>query len=406
MNNQDNVKIVKDNNEKDNNEKDNTLWTTIMDVEKDRKESEEYNSLPDFVEANDGGININKNYVFKRDEKGLGYYKEEFFKYPYQSPSNHIVQEFLDKYKLFWQYPVVTEQYFFLQNNDNQDYFGFPWATIIDKRYDLNLIYKLINDHFNLDTNKSYFTCIQHISFRKLIPLLKKLNINLIYSPHKVLKEDEIDDIKISPCPLYAINYESDECAKLLRCSDKQTHIISNYDLVHKDRSILFSFMGAYNPRDYLTSIRDDIFNMNYGNAKCFIKNTGSWHFDSLVYSKYQNYSRSFNGAEKTKIKTNSTMYNFIMLDSRYSLCPSGSGPNSIRFWESLAYGSIPILLADTLELPKHELWEKAIIRIPEKNLETIPSVLEKITSEEETEMRKNCITIYHHFRLNYMNNP
>ena len=94
------------------------------------------------------------------------------------------------------------------------------------------------------------------------------------------------------------------------------------------------------------------------------------------------------------------------MIDSRYSLCPSGSGPNSIRFWESLAYGSIPILLADTLELPKHELWEKAIIRIPEKDLETIPSILEKITSEEETEMRKNCITIYHHFRLNYMNNP
>ena len=36
-------------------------------------------------------------------------------------------------------------------------------------------------------------------------------------------------------------------------------------------------------------------------------------------------------------------------------------GPNSIRLWESLAVGAIPIILADTLELPKHKLWDKAI---------------------------------------------
>ena len=54
---------------------------------------------------------------------------------------------------------------------------------------------------------------------------------------------------------------------------------------------------------------------------------------------------------------------------SRYSLCPSGAGPNSIRLWESLAVGAIPIILADTLELPEHEDWDKAVLRVPEKDL-------------------------------------
>ena len=53
-------------------------------------------------------------------------------------------------------------------------------------------------------------------------------------------------------------------------------------------------------------------------------------------------------------------------------MCPSGSGPNSIRFWESLAVGSIPVLLSDSLELPKHKLWDDVIIRIKEKNFKNI----------------------------------
>ena len=45
-----------------------------------------------------------------------------------------------------------------------------------------------------------------------------------------------------------------------------------------------------------------------------------------------------------------------LLLNSKYTLCPSGSGPNSIRLWESLACGSIPIILSDTLDLPSHKI--------------------------------------------------
>ena len=33
---------------------------------------------------------------------------------------------------LFWQYPVITEKEFYIQNKGDVNYIPFPWATIID----------------------------------------------------------------------------------------------------------------------------------------------------------------------------------------------------------------------------------------------------------------------------------
>ena len=42
---------------------------------------------------------------------------------------------------------------------------------------------------------KNYYTCCQHIAFRKFIPLWKALNINTAYVVHKRLDEHEIDGV-------------------------------------------------------------------------------------------------------------------------------------------------------------------------------------------------------------------
>ena len=100
-------------------------------------------------------------------------------------PTNKL----LETTKLFWQYPVSTEKSFYDQNKDNENYLGMPWATIIDKRCNLNILYKLLRPHLN--PNKQYFTCCQHISFRNLIPLFKMLNIYTLYTSHKILNENK-----------------------------------------------------------------------------------------------------------------------------------------------------------------------------------------------------------------------
>jgi len=93
-----------------------------------------------------------------------------------------------------------------------------------------------------------------------------------------------------------------------------------------------------------------------------------------------------------------------LLINSRYTLAPSGSGPNSIRFWEALAVGSIPVLLSDTLELPEHELWKDAIVIIKESEVNKLQEVLNNISPEKEKIMRENCMKIYNHFKNNFAN--
>ncbi len=292
---------------------------------------------------------------------------------------------FLTTTKLFWQYPAITEQTFYEQNKENDNYLGIPWATLIDKRnsIDFNYIVHLIK--INQQPNVTYYTCCQHIIFHILVPIWKFLNITVVYISHKIISIDAIDGIELKPCPLYAVNVENFKLS-------------NNVDSIKRD--ILYSFVGAYRP-DYLTGIRLAIFNMKHP-ENTNIKNTGDWHYNKLVYHPSQNVNHDMNINQEHIDKTNS--YNEILLRSRFTLAPSGTGPNSIRFWEALGAGSIPILLADTLELPEHKLWDDAILRVLEKNVGNIPKILEDITPEREHIMRENCLKLYREFKDNYKN--
>ena len=194
---------------------------------------------------------------------------------------------------------------------------------------------------------------------------------------------DAIDGIELKPCPLYAVNVENFKLS-------------NNVDNIRRD--ILYSFVGAYQSY-YLTGIRLAIFNMKHP-ENTTIKNTGDWYYNKLVYHPSQNVNHDMNINQEHVDKTN--FYNEILLRSRFTLAPSGTGPNSIRFWEALGAGSIPILLADTLELPEHKLWDDAILRVLEKNVENIPKILEDITPERENVMRENCLKLYREFKDNY----
>ena len=178
-------------------------------------------------------------------------------------------------------------------------------------------------------------------------------------------------------------------------------YFYNNNNLLSNPRELLLSFQGAYTS-SYLTQIRKNIISAKWP-ENCSINNKNEWFFQKDVYSTNQNSKFTLMNSPEKMIECED--YNLLLLHSRYSLCPSGTGPNSIRLWESLAFGAIPIILADTLELPKHPLWKYSVLRIEEKQLELIPSILSKITIEMEMEMRKNCLLLYEHFKDNYNNN-
>ena len=70
-------------------------------------------------------------------------------------------EKILELTKLFWQYPVITEGAFFNQNKNEPKYFGFPWATCIDKRININELFKILiqfknkEDYLEIQLRKS-----------------------------------------------------------------------------------------------------------------------------------------------------------------------------------------------------------------------------------------------------------
>lgn len=285
---------------------------------------------------------------------------------------------------LFWQYPVITEKEFFNQNKSYSNFIGVPWATVIDKNIDLNRVSHHIQPQVNHSKN---YTCCQHIHFRALAPLFKSLNINRLYTSHKTIGEDIIDGIQLKPCPLYAVNVE-----------DMNRNLkFKGVDYINTRRDIFYSFAGAH-MNHYLSDVRKRIFDLSHPDD-CVVRNTDVWHFEEQVYSDIQNANMS-TIADNNSIET----YNDLLIRSKFSLCPGGAGPNTIRFWESLGTGSIPVLLSDTCELPSHELWDDAIIRVKESDVANILNILLSVSEDNIFKMRLNCLHIYNHFKNNYTN--
>ena len=314
-------------------------------------------------------------------------------------------KKIIDTLQISWQYPVITELTVYNQKKKkkNQKYIGIPWATIIDKRLDLNNVLQVIKKYIIIESNvHEYTTCCQHVSYKLLIPLFKHLGIKHVYTSHKIIGLDMLNNIHLYPLPLYAANIEDSSRNTLYKTLTAYSETVHSH-LLCKKREYLYCFMGAYDSRWYLTSIRNKIFTLKHP-SNTFIKNTKTWHFENIVYGK-QIQKRSFNEEEEKRNKIKLNIYNTILASSRFSLCPSGTGPNSIRFWESLGFGSIPILLADTLDLPPHPLWDTSIIRIPENMVGNINTILSNISSEKENSMRKNCLLLYDDFKDSFIIN-
>lgn len=289
---------------------------------------------------------------------------------------------------IFWQYPVITEKIFYDQNSSNKNYIGIPWATILDKQMSSKALIEMFSPM--IDTDQYNITCCQHIHFRKLIKVYKALGIKVVYTPHKVYSENQIDGILLKPCPLYAVNIED---------PSKNKELNVNYFEVKRNK--LYSFQGAYQ-KCYLTNVREKLFSLEK-KSDIEIRYSGDWHFNKVVYDdSNQNKTGKYTLSERHIFNTSE--YNKLLVDSKFSLCPSGSGPNSIRLWESLAVGTIPVLLSDQLELPEHPLWQRAIVRILEKDVANLDYILRSISENEIVERRKNCIEIYKYFRKNFIN--
>ncbi|MGB8367490.1 MAG: exostosin family protein [Candidatus Babeliales bacterium] len=233
------------------------------------------------------------------------------------------------------------------------NYFATSWGMLFrQKRLNQAKLPKKLNGGF---------TVCQHIRYREIIPVLRELGINILFAPHAPQRQ-QYNDIIVLPFPLYPNNG--------INPAEK--------------KDILYSFIGleSHPTRKKIFALprRSDV----------IIKRRSAWHF-------YLRNEKAILLRWSERREQERKEYQNTLTRSRFSLCPRGTGPSTIRFWESLQAGAIPVLLADAMALPKIEgiNWDDCIIRILEKNISSVDHIIRAISSEKEIAMRENCLRAF-----------
>lgn len=275
-----------------------------------------------------------------------------------------------------WQKPAKTELDAFetIVEKDKSDiftqYICFPWASLTDylRQGKLKKAEKLITGlkfsppKFSLRIT----TFCQHIYALDLLPYFKKLGITDIYWSHKVKHQDQIEGIKLHPYSLYPVMH-------FRRSAPSMNKPI-------EERKYLYSFIGSYQADLYLTEVRRWIFNLPK-RKDAYIKERKEWHFEQEVYRTQMSGIAESEAASLIR-KQHEIEYIEVMEETVFCLCPSGSGPNSIRIWEALKFGCIPVILSDTLDF---DIDKSKILQVEEsqESVLNLPALL-------ESKMKKN----------------
>ncbi len=289
-------------------------------------------------------------------------------------------------------YPIFTEK-FYSENHrgifsEKEVLLSFPWAGYLDvlnsgegsdpekwmQSFDPDLMSSIKKE---VRSYKRIHVICQHINWRLLLPLWKELGVTNAAICHLEVGSTD-DDIKLRSWPLFACNYELGERSSNLKIKDV------------RDKKYLASFIGSYQ-RNHRTKIRLDLQALSH--ERLFYELRDNWFLNGEVYSE---------PSERTthQYNFNITKYNSILSDSVFSLCPEGAGPNTIRLWESMAVGSIPVIYSDEWVPPQFPGidWGDFAIFIPSRDYARTFEILSAIDEDKTRSMSLGCINSYRRF--------
>lgn len=76
------------------------------------------------------------------------------------------------------------------------------------------------------------------------------------------------------------------------------------------------------------------------------------------------------------------TTYLTLLARSHFVLCPRGFGTASIRLFEAMACGRVPVIIADAWQPPPDIPWHDFSVVVPERDVERIPGILKDIRGD------------------------
>jgi hypothetical protein len=302
-----------------------------------------------------------------------------------------------------WQHPALTEKYSFLNHSRlltpsilqqrETVYVGAPWASIIDNGFSNLFIkfnkIKLFFSGFNgalseFDIPFNIHTVCQHIFWERCIPIWKEIGVTDVWLSHMPSYVDPDLPFNIHPWALYAVNVEDPNRREGLEIGKDPA-----------SKSLLASFIGAH-AEGYISDVRLKL--RQFSEEPGFlIRVTDKWHFEDVVY-KHQ--VQGLPLEENYVIDDSVRGYNAVLSDSVFALCPSGAGPNSIRLWEALAVGSIPVLLGKFPVLPRGgslpEIdWDSIVLKVSDNQFAQLPQILRAMPMDEIRTRQKRGMEAY-----------
>ncbi|WPL18694.1 Exostosin family protein [Thiorhodovibrio winogradskyi] len=316
----------------------------------------------------------------------------------------------------FWQYPAATERQACEnhrkippgQNLDQKTacihcYLPLPWASYNDigsfPESALSVIEVRLRGLRAFCAQQGYrlrvHTVCQTIHWRRLLERFEALGITDLHVAHCV--KDEAPSLatpalRIHSWPLMAVNLEAPGRSEGLIIGKPPA-----------EKRYLASFIGAHMSH-YPSDLRLRLAEVARKETKddVLVEVSEKWHFNDTVFIE-QVKSKALTQEVTSAQNASMRRYNAILSDSVFSLCPAGAGPNTLRVWESLGVGAIPVIIADQWQPPTTSSGTAGLadccLFIKESALDSLFTQLRALDASRVEQMSRACLDVYARFR-------
>jgi hypothetical protein len=291
-----------------------------------------------------------------------------------------------------------------LSDDEVHVYLGLPWATWIDKgrkaawgeggAVAMQHQLQMLGVQFSglrhalaaLGVRLKVHTVCQHIYWQDMVPAWQRLGVTDVWLSHCPLgaQPSGLHGLTLHPWALYAVNVE-----------DPQRRAGLSLGKDPAARPVLASFVGAH-MQHYLSDVRLRLRALA-DEPGFVVRVTDEWHFEKVVY-QHQIGGQPL--VPSGLLDDSVASYNRLLSDSVFALCPAGAGPNTLRLWEALAVGAVPVLLGVQPVLPRGGSlaavdWERIVLRVPDEQLSSLPQLLRAMPLAERRERQRLGLQAY-----------
>jgi hypothetical protein len=125
---------------------------------------------------------------------------------------------------------------------------------------------------------------------------------------------------------------------------------------LYPKRSLLFSFLGRISH-----PVREKLLACKCRRSDVVIEQTAGYHHWKARDEQAEQFNRRY--AE-------------VSASSRFIVCPRGAGVSSIRLFEAMELGCVPVIVSDDWVPPSGPRWEDFSIRVSEQNLNQLEAII------------------------------